>query len=803
MAFSSTFQTLKLTVLPTSSSVIFKPSLLLRPPHKTLIFQSRTSQLPLLLTRAFSVSSAPSVQTQEKKVENVAKPQWRAAIDFKWIRDNKDEVAINIKNRNSGADLELVLELYEKSFQLQKLLISGSYSVDPFELAVHIILSPVPITKQILGKELMIISPRGFLMLTVLSVQTRKEKVEKVVKPQWRATIDFKWIRDNKDEVTVNIKNRNSVADLELVLKLYEKLFQLQKEVERIRAERNFVANKMKGKLEISERQKLIEEGKILKEGLTTLEEDLVQLTDKLQQEALSIPNKTHPNVPVGGEECSVLRKMVGNPRDFGFTIKDHLQLGKELDLFDFDSAAEVSGSKFYYLKNEAVMLEMGLTNWAISEVMKRGFTPLTTPEIVRSSIVEKCGFQPRGTNTQVYSIEGSDQCLIGTAEIPVGGIHMDSLLADSVLPLKYVASSHCFRTEAGAAGSATRADMHPGIRQGSQGTEKGAMARVRAWHRTTNNNCTVSPGIGHGKPSGGTSMPLQQFALTMEYGHRNIKREGSWSHNSDLGTPRDLLGIESTPNGGAGMITAGESRIPSGLMADSEGTGAMPKGVIAIDPFPHQWAFWRLQVQRIVFAVGNTMKQHELRDDVLQRPKGILASYGKICGRIPELGLYRVHQFSKVEMFILCRSEDSEAYHEELIQIEEDLFSSLGLHFKTLDMASGDLGSPAYRKFDVEAWMPGLGRYGEISSASNCTDYQSRRLGIRYRPSSLDPSLKSKKSPTQFVHTLNATACAVPRMIVCLLENFQQADGSVIIPEPLRPFMGGLDLISPKSIRR
>ncbi|TMW98273.1 hypothetical protein EJD97_004280, partial [Solanum chilense] len=395
-------------------------------------------------------------------------------------------------------------------------------------------------------------------------------------------------------------------------------------EVEKLRAERNAVANKMKGKLESSERQKLIEEGKNLKEELVTLEEDLLKLTDELQQEAQSIPNMTHPDVPLGGEDSSTVRKMVGKPAEFSFAIKDHVQLGKELDLFDFDAAAEVSGSKFYYLKNEAVILEMGLVNWAVSEAMKRGFTPLTTPEIVRSSVVEKCGFQPRGTNTQVYSIENSDQCLIGTAEIPVGGIHMDSILSESSLPLKYVAFSHCFRTEAGAAGAATR-------------------------------------------------------------------------------------------------------------------------------------------------------------------------------------GLYRVHQFSKVEMFILCRPDESDSYHKELIEIEEELFSSLGFHFKTLDMASEDLGAPAYRKFDVEAWMPGLGRYGEISSASNCTDYQSRRLGIRYRPeSSSSASLKKGKNaaPTQFVHTLNATACAVPRMIVSLLENFQQEDGSVIIPEPLRPFMGGLQIIKPKHIQ-
>ncbi|KAK9095660.1 hypothetical protein Scep_027129 [Stephania cephalantha] len=508
---------------------------------------------------------------------------------------------------------------------LQTLKIAAFPSYSPFKPSLRLLSSPQTLIPYLHSYRQRIRYGLRFpfvaraLSVSVSASEAQSREAEKVLKPQWRAAIDFKWIRDNRDAVVTNIMNRKSSADLEVVIELYERMCSLQKEVERLRGERNVVANKMKGKLEPSERLQLIDEGKRLKDALVNLEEDLVQLTDKLQQEAQCIPNMTHPDVPIGGEDCSALRRMVGTPPEFGFAIKDHLQLGKELDLLDFDAAAEVSGSKFYYLKNEAVLLEMALTNWAISEVMRKGFTPLTTPEIVRSSVVEKCGFQPRGTNTQVYSIEGSDQCLIGTAEIPVGGIHMDSILPDSVLPLKYVAYSHCFRTEAGAAGSATR-------------------------------------------------------------------------------------------------------------------------------------------------------------------------------------GLYRVHQFSKVEMFILCRPEDSDSYLEELIQIEEDLFSSLGLHFKTLDMASEDLGAPAYRKFDIEAWMPGLGRYGEISSASNCLDYQSRRLGIRYRPSAEpSPNLKKGKAnlgPTQFVHTLNATACAVPRMIVCLLENFQQEDGSIIIPEVLRPFMGGLECI-------
>ncbi|KAJ1386181.1 Serine-tRNA ligase, type1 [Sesbania bispinosa] len=519
---------------------------------------------------------------------------------------------------SASAEMSLHACLNGTTFKIQSLKLgpippTGSSS----PLVFHKCKTPLPVPRPIKCKA------HSTSATVQTSPSTIKALDEKGGKPQWKATIDFKWIKDNKEAVAVNLRNRNSDANLDLVLHLYDKMFNLQKEVERVRGERNAVANKMKGKIEPSERQRLIEEGKNLKESLIALEEDLVKLNDELQQEAQRIPNTTHPDVPIGGEDFSTIRKMVGSCPEFSFPVKDHLQLGKEHDLFDFDAAAEVSGSKFYYLKNEAVLLEMALLNWTLSEVMKRGFTPLTTPEIVRSSVVEKCGFQPRANNTQVYSIDDSDQCLIGTAEIPVGGLHMDSILADSLLPLKYVAFSHCFRTEAGAAGTATR-------------------------------------------------------------------------------------------------------------------------------------------------------------------------------------GLYRVHQFSKIEMFIFCRPEESEYYHEELIKIEEEIFSSLGLHFKTLDMASEDLGAPAYRKFDVEAWMPGLERFGEISSASNCTDYQSRRLGIRYRPSEA-PVISAKKSkgnvaPTKFVHTLNATACAVPRMIICLLENYQQEDGSVLIPEPLRPFMGGLTMIARKS---
>ncbi|GAQ88289.1 serine--tRNA ligase, chloroplast or mitochondrial [Klebsormidium nitens] len=446
-------------------------------------------------------------------------------------------------------------------------------------------------------------------------------------RPSWKAAIDFKFIRDNVDLVAKNIEERKSGGDAANVVALYDQFVKMKTEVDDLRAARNANAAQMKGKLDPERRQELVAEGKRLKDDSARLEEELANLVDELQKEGQRIPNLTHPEVPRGGEEVSVVRKEAGKQREFTFPVKDHVELGEGLDLFDFDTAAEVSGQKFYYLKNAAVLLEMGLINWAIQKLYAKGFTPLSTPDLVRSGVVEKCGFQPRAENTQIYTVQDSDLCLAGTAEIPVGGLFMDKIIPEAELPIKTVAFSHCFRTEAGAAGRENR-------------------------------------------------------------------------------------------------------------------------------------------------------------------------------------GLYRVHQFSKVEMFVVATPEQSDALHEELISLEEDMYESLGLHFKTLDMPSEDLGAPAYRKYDVEAWMPGLDKYGEISSASNCTDYQARRLNIRYRPAVNEDSAQAgkkgkgatKQPPLEFVHTLNATACAVPRMIICILENFQQEDGSVVVPEVLRPFMGGIDVLRPKE---
>ncbi|MEW5315552.1 MAG: hypothetical protein WDW38_006973 [Sanguina aurantia] len=452
----------------------------------------------------------------------------------------------------------------------------------------------------------------------------------------FRAQLDFKFIKENLQLVTDNAKSRFSTADPARVVALYDQFTKVKQQVEALRAERNENSASMKGKLDAAARLVLITRGQELKEQLSGLEEELHNVESELQHEGQRVPNMTHPSVPLGGEENAVIVQMIGSQRDFaaeGFTATDHVTLGEALDLLDFESAADVSGGKFYYLRNAAALLELALINWSMMKAVSKGFTPLMTPDLVKASVLEKCGFQPRGAGTQVYSIQDSALCLTGTAEVPLGGVYMDKILSEGDLPIRMAGYGHCFRTEAGASGAA-----------------------------------------------------------------------------------------------------------------------------------------------------------------------------GK--------GLYRVHQFSKVEMFVLCTPEQSDALHAELIGIEVEMFTELGLHFKILDMPSGDLGAPAYRKYDVEAWMPGLQRYGEISSASNCTDYQSRRLNIRYRPAvageaqaAEEAKAAGKKAKasgrTEFVHTLNATACAVPRMIVAILENFQQADGSVVVPPPLRPYLGGMELITAPASKK
>lgn len=427
--------------------------------------------------------------------------------------------------------------------------------------------------------------------------------------------LDIKFIRDNIDAVKANIADRYMKADPDAAIRLADERADAIKELDERRRRRNEVASAMKGKLPDAERQALIDEGKSLKEGIAALESRLESAERELKDALSQIPNMAHPDSPRGKEDKDNLEvKRVGTPTSFDFEPRDHVALGALLDILDFDAGTKVTGTKFYFLKNEGVLLEMALVRFAVDRLMSKGFMPFSTPDLAKTEILEGIGFNPRGAESNVYRLAEEDLCLIGTAEITLGGYYSDQILDKAQLPLKLVGVSHCFRREAGAAG---------------------------------------------------------QFSK----------------------------------------------------------------------------------------------------------------------------GLYRVHQFTKAEMFVYCLPEDSERIHGELRQIEEELFSELGIPFRVVDTCTGDLGAPAYRKWDLEAWMPGRngGEWGEVTSTSNCTDYQARRMGVRYK----DDDGKNK-----FVHGLNGTALACSRAIVAILENYQEADGSVRMPAALVPYCG-FDRIRPKAQRQ
>ncbi|MBU4257449.1 serine--tRNA ligase [Patescibacteria group bacterium] len=413
--------------------------------------------------------------------------------------------------------------------------------------------------------------------------------------------LDIKFIRENSDLIKQNCKNRLVNVDIDKLLKLDEKKRKLETEIGELRAKRNIGSKIKPSKAEIKEMKELGEKIKKMEEKLNPIAQEIRELM-------LAIPNLTHPDVRISkNEDDNPVIGTYGKPAKFDFKPLDHAQLAEKNDLIDFERAAKVSGAKFYYLKNELVLMEFALIQYALDAAMKHGFTPFVTPDLAKREILEELGFNPRGESTQVYNIENTDLSLIATAEITMGGYHMNEILNEAELPKKYVAVSHCFRTEAG--------------------------------------------------------------------------------------------------------------------------------------------------------------------------------SYGKYAK-----GIFRVHQFTKVEMFQYVLPEKSEQTHEEMLKIEREIFEGLNIPFRVVDHCTADLGGPAYRTYDLEAWMPGkpdkegkMGDWAEITSTSNCTDYQARGLNIKY---------KDKNGKKNYLHMLNGTAVAVGRAMIAIMENFQQEDGSIIVPEALRKYM-------------
>ena len=406
--------------------------------------------------------------------------------------------------------------------------------------------------------------------------------------------LDIKFIRENPEKVKEGCAKKNVNVDVEALLALDVKKRQDLTKIENLKAQKNKL-----GKDDIGQ-------AKAIKEHIKALEPQLEETEKQLKMLLRKIPNLPFDDVPVGKDDSEnvVLRK-VGKLPKFNFPVKEHFEIGEALNIIDIERAAKIAGARFYFLKNEAALLEMALVNFVFAKLVKKGFTPVIPPVMLKPELAAALGYienpEDEKGDEEGYYLERDKLYLTATSEQSLGAMHAGEVFDEKTTNKKYVAFSSCFRRESG--------------------------------------------------------------------------------------------------------------------------------------------------------------------------------SYGK-----DTKGIFRVHQFDKMEMFVFCKPEDSEKEHKNLLAIEEELMKDLGLPYQVINICTGDLGKPAARKYDIEAWMPGQNRYRETHSTSNCTDFQARGLDIRY---------KNAKGELHFVHTLNGTAFALGRIIVAILENNQQKDGSLKIPKVLQKYTG------------
>lgn len=413
--------------------------------------------------------------------------------------------------------------------------------------------------------------------------------------------LDIRYVRENTQRVKEVTKQKGYDVDIDKALELDEERRELQQKGDELRQKRNEIAAQMKGG---KPEPALIEQGKELKTELAEVEERQRVIEGEFMSIFSQIPNLTQEDVPVGGEEDSVEIKKWGE-QTTGAT--DHLDFALQRDWVDFERGAKVAGAKFYFLKGDLALLENAITQYALDFVTKKGFTYMTVPHMVNSSVATGTGFAPRSDDqSDEYHIEGEDLSLIATAEMPLTGYHANEIIDEDKLPLFYAGLSPCYRKEAG--------------------------------------------------------------------------------------------------------------------------------------------------------------------------------TYGKHIR-----GLFRVHQFNKLEMYAYTTPEQSREVHEKILAIEEELWQSIGIPYRVINIASGDLGAPASKKYDIEYWSPVDESYRELTSCSNCTDFQARNLNIRVR---------RKDGTVEVLHTLNGTAVSLARSLVVVLEHFQNEDGTLTVPEVLRPYMGNRETL-------
>ena len=411
--------------------------------------------------------------------------------------------------------------------------------------------------------------------------------------------IDIKVLRESPDLVRASQSARGEdVSLVDRVIAADEIRRSAIVEFEALKAEQNTLSKSV-GSAKGDEKAALLEKAKALSDAVKAAEGKKNTTEAEYKNIAMSLSNIVDKAAPVGGEADFKVLEEVGRPREFSFTPKDHVELGKILGAIDVERAAKVSGARFYYLTGVGALLELALVNYAITSASKAGFIPVIPPVLVKPAAMEGTGFLGQAAEN-VFHLKDEDFYLVGTSEVALAALHMDEILDAKSLPIRYAGYSPCFRKEAGSYGKDTR-------------------------------------------------------------------------------------------------------------------------------------------------------------------------------------GIIRVHQFDKVEMFSYCALQDAEAEHQKLLNWEKDFLNAMEIPYRVIDVATGDLGSSANRKFDCEAWIPTQNAYREVTSTSNCSDFQARRLNIRIKT----------ESATTPVATLNGTLVAIPRMIVAILENHQQSDGSVILPKALQGLLG------------
>jgi seryl-tRNA synthetase len=411
--------------------------------------------------------------------------------------------------------------------------------------------------------------------------------------------LDLRSIRDDPEPARAALARRGAAEALDELLGLDERRRRLLPRVEERRARQNRASEEIaEAKRSGGDAEPLIAEMRGVSAEVKELEGELSEVEAERERLLATLPNLPDPAAPDGvAEEDAVTLREVGERPEFGFEVRDHLELGIAHGWIEMEKAGEASGARFAYLLGDLVMVELALVRFALDLLGSEGLKPVVPPVLVREGPLFGTGFFP-GEREMIYEIPRDELFLVGTSEVTLAALHAGEILADDSLPQRYAGLSTCFRREAGATGKDTR-------------------------------------------------------------------------------------------------------------------------------------------------------------------------------------GIFRVHQFDKVEMFSFVRPEESGAEHERLLAIQERILQALDLPYRVVDIAAGDLGASAARKFDLEAWIPSQSRYREVTSCSNTTDYQARRLDCRYRP---EPG-----APPVHLHTLNGTAVAVGRILIALIENGQRADGSVELPQVLR----------------